>query len=196
MIMRANSDSNRERARLGFADAARRNFGFLVAMGFAEVGSTPTMIRYQRGGLELAVYHGRRSFELGFEAARRGERYSIEELIRVEDPGLAGTYRNFVATTPDEVDAGLVRLGDLVSRHCERALSDDPAFYTKLEAQRKTWAESFALDVLAAQMRPQAEAAFRSGDYRKAAELYERIRPVLSATELKRLTLAKARAQA
>jgi len=195
MMTRATSDSKLERMRLGFAGAARKHFGFLVAMGFTEVGSTLTTIRYQKGGTELAVYHGRRSFELGFEATRCGERYSIEELIRVEDPGVAGTYRNFVATAADEVDTGLAQLGALVRRYCARALSDDSALYAALKVQRTNWAEGFALDVLAAQMRPKAEAAFRSGDYRQAAELYERIRPALSASELKRLALAQARAQ-
>ena len=54
--------------------------------------------------------------------------------------------------------------------------------------------EAYALDVLAEQIRPNADAAFRSGDYRRAAELYEKIRPRLSAEEIKKLALAKARA--
>ena len=49
------------------------------------------------------------------------------------------------------------------------------------------------MDVLAEQLRPKADAAFRSGDYHQAAELYQKIRPRLSDSGLKKLALAKKR---
>jgi hypothetical protein len=55
-----------------------------------------------------------------------------------------------------------------------------------LEDHRKSWSEGYALDVLEKQLRPKAQAAFQQGNYREAAELYERIRPRLSAAEEKK----------
>jgi hypothetical protein len=54
----------------------------------------------------------------------------------------------------------------------------------------------YALDVLVNQLRPKAEEAFRRGDYRNAAELYERIRSRLTAAELKKLAIATERDRA
>jgi hypothetical protein len=194
MTMGASSEIGRERTRLNFANAVSEGFSFLVAQGFAVVESLPTLVRYRKGELEARVYHGRQSFEVGFEIVRDGERYSISELIRAADPQEAERYRNNAATTPDGVTDALARLKELTERYAERALRGDPEFFETLEKLRQAWMEGYSLDVLAGQLRPKADAAFRSGDYHQAAEFYERIRPRLSATELKKLALAKERA--
>ncbi|MFN8589401.1 MAG: hypothetical protein U0704_16540 [Candidatus Eisenbacteria bacterium] len=192
--MSANNQVGRERARLKFADAVSKHFAFLGRLGFSEVESLPTLVRYGRGDLEVAIYHGRRSFEIGLEITRLGTCYSIEELIRIAHPELAAQYRNYQTTTPHGIAQGLAQLAGLVKKHGERALTSDPVFFAALDHQRRSWAEGYALDVLAGQLRPKAAAAFRSGDYRQAADLYERIHARLTAVELKKLALAKDRA--
>jgi len=47
--------------------------------------------------------------------------------------------------------------------------------------------------VLEGQLRPKADDAFRRGDYREAAELYERIQPRLTPAEKKKLSIARQR---
>lgn len=191
--MTAKDEVGRERTRLNFANAVRQRFAFLDDLGFSEVESLPTLVRYRNGDLEVTLYHGRSSFELGFEICRNGTRYSISELIGVADSEAAERYRSYAATTPDGIAAGLTQLEELVRRYGDRALRDDTAFFTMLEDHRKAWAEEYAIDVLARQLRPKAQAAFQQGNYREAAELYERIRPRLSTAEEKRLALAKER---
>ncbi len=190
----AGMEIGRERTQLNFADAVRKRFAFLGDHRFIEIESLPTIVRYQKDDLEIDVYHGRQSFEVGFGIARQGVRYSLSELIRAADPVAAEQYRNETATTPHGVAKALARLQEVVERYGERALQGDVEYFSALEAQRKVWAEGYALDVLEGQVRPKAEAAFRSGDYRQAAELYERIRIRLSAVELKKLALARKRA--
>jgi hypothetical protein len=192
--MGAEMKSGRERTRLNFADAVRKRFVFLGDHGFTEVESLPTIVRYRKGDLEIDVYHGRQSFEIGFGIARQGIRYSLSELIRAADPAAAEQYRNETARTPEGIAESLVHLQESVRRYGERALQGDPEYFSALESQRKSWAEGYALDVLEGQVRPKAEAAFRDGDYRRAADLYEKIRARLSAVELKKLALAKERA--
>jgi len=51
-----------------------------------------------------------------------------------------------------------------MQRYGTAALRGEPQFLSLLEKQRKQWAEEYALDVLASQLRPQAEDAFRQGD--------------------------------
>lgn len=193
--MATTDEVERARKRLNFAHAVRQRFAFLEDLGFLEVESLPTLVRYRKEKLEVALYHGRQSFELGLEIDRDGSRYSIPELIGVADIEAAKHYRNYAATTSAGIVEGLNQLAQLVMHYGDRALRGDPAFFAMLEDRRKSWSEGYALDVLARQLRPKAQAAFQKGNYREAAELYERIRPRLSAVEEKKLALAKERAR-
>lgn len=184
-----------ERVRLNFADAVTRRFAFLTDLGFLQAEASPTIVRYRKGDVEADVYHGRQSYELGFEIGHGGAKYSMSELIRTADPETATQYRNFVATTQNALFEGLTRLEGLAKQYCQRALQGDPEFFIALESQRKSWAEGYALEVLERQLRPRADEAFRRGNYREAAELYERIRSRLTPAELKKLAIARERDQ-
>jgi len=111
-----------KRTRLNFTEAVNDRFAFLKELGFSEAESLPTIVRYRKGDLEVDVYHGRQSFELGLGVARRGTRYTLSELIRVTDPVAADQYRNFAATTPKGIAEGISRLEKLAIRYGERAL--------------------------------------------------------------------------
>jgi hypothetical protein len=141
------------------------------------------------------VYHGRQSYELGFEIGRVGVKYSISELIRATDPETARQYHSFAATTQSALTEGLAQLEGLVKRYGRRALQGDAEFFVALDNQRKSWADRYALEVLEGQLRPRADEAFRRGNYREAAELYERIRSRLTPAELKKLVIARARSR-
>jgi hypothetical protein len=91
------------------------------------------------------------------------------------------------------VNTFLQQLADLVRRYGERALHGDPAFFALLRQQRKEWTKKYAFEVLCRQVRPKAEAAFREGRYREAAELYREIRAGLTPAEIKKLAIAEKR---
>jgi hypothetical protein len=182
-----------DRTPLRFVWSVRRAFLFLADQGFAEVEAKPTVVRYQKGDVEVDVHHGRKSYEIGGGITFSGIRYAMSEIVRASDPDTAKDYRTPVATTPEEVAAGLRELSALMQRYGAEALSGDPRFFSMLEGQRKRWAQEYALDVLVGQLRPQAEEAFRRGDYSTAARLYGRIRERLSAAEAKKLTFAEER---
>lgn len=182
-----------ERSRLNFANTVTQRFAFLVEFGFFQTESLSTIVWYQRGDLDLNVYHGRQSCEIGLQVGHAAEQFSLSELIRVTDPVAAEQYRNPAATTSADLTAGVDRIAELVRRYGERALRDDPGFFADLRRQRKSWSEAYALDVLAEQIRPKAEAAFREERYQEAAELYEKIAPRLGATEQKKLAAARKR---
>jgi hypothetical protein len=184
-----------KRDHLNFMLAVRNHFAFLEESGFRVVEALPTIMRYGCGDLVAIVYHGRSSFELGLEAGREGEMYSMSELIRALDAVSGHSYRNFVATTEEQVQSGIQRLAELVKRHAEPLLRGDEGFFASLSLGRGTWAESYALDVLARQLRPQATEAFRQGRYDEAAELFERILPRLSPAERLKYDLARERSE-
>lgn len=182
-----------DRSNLHFASKVKEAFLFLTDEGFMEEKALPTLVRYRKDNVEVDVYHGRQSYEIGGGVTLSGSRYAMSEIVRATDPEAAKNYRNAVATTVEGVAAGIKELSVLMQRYGAAALRGEPQFFSLLEKQRKQWAEEYALDVLASQLRPQAEDAFRRGDYSKAAELYSRIRKRLSPAETKKFSLAEKR---
>jgi hypothetical protein len=119
----------------------------------------------------------------------------MSELIRAADRDTERKYRNAVATTQSSLTEGLARSAELVKRYRQRALRGDPEFFVVLGHQRQSWADEYAVEVIERQIHPRADEAFRRGNYREAAELYERIRPALTPVELKKLEIAKERSR-
>ena len=179
------------RTELNFASAVSEKFVFLEEVGFSKIESLPTIVRYRKGDLEIDIYHGRQSYEIGFGIAYEGIRYPLSAIIRVTDPELDKQYRNYTARTPTAIEEGLRLLANVVKRYGERALRGDAEFITALESGRELWLD----EVCARQLRPEAAAAFQRGDYRKAAELYEQFRSNLTPAEVKKLAVAKRRAE-
>lgn len=180
-----------DRSYLNFEEKARKAFAFLGELAFSEIKALPTLVRYRKGGVEVDVYHGRQSYEIGAGVTAFGTRYAISEIIRAIDPDTAKQIHYAMATTPEGVAAGLEELSSLMDRYGGAALRGDLQFFSTLEKQRKFWAEEHALDVLVEQLRPQADEAFRRKDYSTAVELYSRIRQRLSPAELKKLSFAE-----
>lgn len=179
-----------DRSNLHFSEKVRELFAFLEKFGFSEVESLPTIVRYKNSDIEVDVYHGRQSYEIGAEVAFSGERYSISEIIQASDPGLFKQFRYAMTTTPEGVAKALEELSVLMRRFGSAALKGDTGFITTLAKQREQWSEDYALEVLAEQLRPKASEAFRRKDYSTAADLYSRIRKCLSTAELNKLNFA------
>ena len=188
-----NSTPEQERTALNFSTLAKERFDFLHDLGFVEIESSPTIVRYRKDSIEVDVYHGRQSYEISFGISHDGVRFSISEIIRAIDPETAKKYRNPAATTQDVLAKSLLKLEKLVKQYCKQALQGNQDVFEALNIQRKTWAKKYALEVLAGQLRPRADEAFRLGRYHEAAELYKRIRPLLSPAEIKKLTIAEKR---
>ena len=178
---------------LNFEEKVRKAFAFLSELGFYEVEALPTIVRYRKGGVEVDVYHGRQSYEIGAGVSAFGTRYAMSEIIRAVDPNTAKRFRYVATTTPEGIVSGLEELSSLMKLYGREAIEGDSNFFSMLENQRKLGAEEYALDVLAEQLRPQADEAFRRKDYSKAADLYSRIKKRLSPAEIKKLSLAEER---
>ncbi len=182
-----------DRSTLNFEEKTRKAFAFLGDLGFSEIEALPTLVRYQNGSVEVDVYHGRQSYEIGMGITAFGTRYPISAIIRAADPEAFKRFHYTVATVSESVVDGLEELGLLMKRYGREALEGDLQFFSTLEKQQKLWTEEYALDVLTRQLRPQADEAFHRKDYSTAAELYSRIRERLSPAELKKLNLSEER---
>lgn len=165
-----------DRSGLNISEKVRQLFAFLGNSGFSEVESLPTIVRYKNGDIEVDIYHGRQSYEIGAGVTVSGKRYSISEIIQASDPDLFKQFHYAMTTTPEGVAKALEELSALMGRFGSAALEGDSEFITTLTKQREQWSEDYALEVLAEQLRPKASEAFRQKDYPAAADVYSRIR--------------------
>jgi len=182
-----------DRTLLGFREKARKAFAFLKQIGFSEVEASPTYLLYRKGDVEVDVYHGRQSYEIGGGITAFGTRYSISEIIGAENLEFSKQFRYQVATSEKTVERGLDELNSIIIQYGKLALKGDVDFFTQLGKQKQIWSEEYALDVLAEQLRPQAEEAFRRKNYVAAVELYSQIRARLSSSEKTKLKIAEER---
>lgn len=136
-----------------FQKEVREAFAFLKDLGFSEIEASPTLLRYQKGHVEVDIYHGRQSYEIGAGVTCFGIRYAMSEIIRATDAETAKQYRN-AATTLEGVTVALEKLSSLMKCYGSAVLEGDQQFCFKLRKQRKKWSEEYALDVLAEQLRP------------------------------------------
>lgn len=180
---------------LDFAEAASDAFAFLREAGFDTVEASPQIVRYRKGTLEAEVFRDPQSYEVGFQIGYGDEKYSTSELIRLVDKPLADQYRDHSGKDEAELSHALVRLADLIKIYGRDEISGNQFVFATLKQQRKTWSESYALEVLADQIRPKAEEAFRNKHYAEAANLYKRIEAKLSASEIKKMILAQRRSR-
>ncbi len=183
-----------DRAKLGFQDQSSQEFAFLAECGYQKLNSSITLTEYSNGFVGVNIYHGRRSYEIGFEIARNDRIYSIAEIIQIENYDAGEGYRNYVATTDVGVNEGLGNLSRLVKLYAAKPLQGHEAVFSKLDVQRKKWGERLELQTKITSIKPRADYAFRQAQYANAANLYDQIRSGLTPAELKKADMARARA--
>jgi hypothetical protein len=162
-------------------------------MEYRETEALPTLILFRKGDLEVDVYHGRRSYEIGAGITRDETRYSLGQFIDLADDPTVKRFRYPAYRTPEGVKTGLEVISTMMKRYAASGLRGDAQVFAELDIQRKKWGEEFALDVEESQTRPKAEEAWRNKDYAKAAELYAKFRPRLTPAEVQKLAFAEKR---
>jgi hypothetical protein len=195
--MLKNPKNTAERRSLGFSKEARELFSFLeVQWEFKCVRQENTFVRYESADVYVNVYHGRSSFEIGVEIGNKSSEHSfnLEALVALFDKELSLEYWAAGGRTAKAVRRALKKQAEGLSRYGGSALSGHQSIFDRLEQLRTDRSAAMVLDSKAYQIRPKAEAAFRSGDYKEAVKLYSSIEAALSPIERKKLQLAKNKA--
>lgn len=182
-----------DRALLRFEYHARNQFSFLLELGFSEVESSPTLVRFQSNGILVSVYHGRRSYEISVDVEAFDTNYSLGEILDEADSSAFENFYYPAMLTEEGVVAGLEQVSQLFRRYGGEALNGCRDYYLLLDKRRKQRSKDYSMDVLARQLRPKANDAFREKDYATAVELFSQIQPRLSPVELKKLSVARER---
>jgi hypothetical protein len=187
-----------DRASLGFREQVRTTFAFLEARyGFAVVDSSDTLIRYVSRRLCVDVYHGRRSYELGLDIARRdllgrtGRSYSMADIVGLTDERRAWAYRDYTAVSRQNVAKGLRLLADDLLRCGSSALTGDAGVFRRMRDRSQARAARWSEEMTIAQTRERASAAWQRRDYERVAALYASMHRHLSPAESAKLRYAR-----
>jgi hypothetical protein len=176
-----------------FVSLVEKYFAFVNDYGFELVKTDNTLVVFRKGDLDVNVYLGRKSFEVGITLMYKGEPFAFGEIVQDIDPVFAEASRNPTAFRVEDREPAVRKVAEEFQRYGKCAMLGEPEYFEALLERRKAWSASYALDVREEQTRPKAEAAFREGRYREAAELYESIAPRLTPTEQAKLKFARKR---
>jgi hypothetical protein len=190
-----------ERASLGFVDAVREAFGFLLEAGFREISDSPYAVDFESGAVRLRVVHERLSYEINAFFARRSQPeelrsgYSYGQYLKVRDPAAGAEYRAYAATTPDAVRTGVRQLAEDIRTHAGPLLSGDAASYDELAHQDLLAGEQLAARSRRRAYGEPADAAWQAKDWAAVVAAYTPYESDLTASERRRLELARRRVE-
>ncbi len=188
-----NSYNNRENLKFNFN--VRNNFQFLIDdYNFEFVKEDFTFVRYETDQLFVNIYHGRLSYELGFECGlkSKGEdsRFRLNTILR----GLIGDTHNkqtfYQASNKEAVANCLSKISDIVKKYCFSLLRAEDLAFVKVDRASADEGQELTEKYTLGFVREQAEQAWRNKEYKKVRSLYKTIEEKLSYIELKRLKYA------
>jgi hypothetical protein len=177
-----------ERDRAGFVGSAVEAFGFLGAYGFHLADQSLTHLRYESPSSFLTVYHGRSSYQVGLELGLldRDEKFSLHELLSVFAPGEVELAR-FQTREPNALAEHLSRLAGVVAGSLEPLLQGDPSAFERLRSQVAVSRTAVTLRAQYGAVIDRADEAWEAKDMDLAESLYEKSRPALDGSRIRRL---------
>lgn len=194
-------EPGRHRELLGFEGDVLESFQFLTTeFGFKVVRQNPTFVRYESQRAFANIYHGRGSYELGFEVGllpspgERENNFTLHEIILLQQAEAQTGYTFYQASTRERVKEWLPKLAQLVRDYAGPALNGDAGTFSALSELRKRNSDQFLLDMELSRARTNAENAWSHQDFQKFVSIMEPLESHLSPAERKKLSIAKRKA--
>lgn len=187
----------REREELHFATSAIEAFNFLERdYGYAVFANDLYHVLYKNGGLTIRIFHGKQSYEIGFEfssqAHQNGNRYRLPIILKAIDVDASKFERGyFQAHEEDKIRSSLKKLADIVQKYGAKFLLGGLSTFAEIEAVEKAENTRVTDQYSLSGKRKRVEKAWDSGEYEKVVEIYETYKEKLTKLELKRLEYAK-----
>ena len=188
-----------ERIQLGFAESVISYFDFLTRdYGFVLIKADPTFVRFESPNVFANIYHGRMSFEIGFEIGylvhlsnEPEQFFSIGDILSLtnarEEPG----FTHLQANTAQGVKEATAKLAVLVKRYAGSALSNAPSIFAQLVDIQSRKSDELIRKWELADIREKVGKAWQEKNYGKIVELFDPVSKDLTLAELKKLEYAK-----
>ena len=190
-----------DRTRLGFTESVLSSFRFLTEdYNFRAVKTEATFVRYESPHVFANVYHGRASFQLGFEIGRLNDGggkeeqpYSLNMIIEHMGAQQATGYTFLQASTQARVEELVPKLASLVKSYAAPFLTGEPHAFEQLLETRLRISDRLHEEMRVRDVRQKADEAWQSRDYVVLADLYGCILEHLTPAETKKLEYVKKR---
>lgn len=196
MVLKTNQSFLRNQ--LGFKEEALNAFSFLLKdYGFHLVKEETTFLRYENDKVFVNIYHGRASFELGFEIGLLPQsimdsetKHSLLEIIELHNKQKDLDYTFFQASTKDRVVEYIPKLSHLVKLYAKDALLGDASVFKKLGEIQLNKSNKYIKEMELRRTRQAVEKAWNVNNYSKVITLYETIKNYMTSSERKKFDYA------
>lgn len=184
------------RATLGFVEVVLAAFEFLIKEHKFHCTQTEvTFVRYESETVYVNIYHGRASFELGFEIGLLSEieerKFTLGEIIDLANAQKDAGDTFFQASKTDRVQMLVPRLAELVKKYAGSALIGKSITFKELEDLRSRRSKELHKAMELRWIRQKVDEAWRKKDYANVVELYKPVRKDLTSSESKKFEYAE-----
>lgn len=192
MIIKFFPGSNRHK--LKFEYEVHKAFGFLIEEYKCKcVSSDVTIVRYESDKIKINIYHGKGSYELGFQIALKNRKSEGEELFfslkEIIDYYEGCDFKPFQTSTEAGVQKFVPIMAELVKKYALEGIKGDENFFINLSKNRTKWFTKYIIDMV----RPEAEKAWKDKDYNRYIELMGEYENQLLPSEKKKIEFIRKR---
>ena len=184
-----------ERARFRFSEIVLKAFGYLVSdFGYAVSKTDVTFVSWCGSGGEVRLYHGRGSYEVGFEMVFPGtdEVYSLHDLlVGLGKSSLASEFGN-AGSTPERMQETIRKLAEIARDTLPAVLRGDHETLDRIRSITLAREQAARSEIHIEQVRAKCGRAWKTQDYDEYVRLLDDLKKLteLTAVEEKRLQIA------
>lgn len=188
---------NPERVRFGFANAVQNAFGFLARYGFSCEESEVTLVRYRASDREIRLYHGRGSYEVGFEARfdRILGHFSMYCLLTACGHSSRTSEIYIAGSSIERMQESIERYARLAEACLDAVLRGDRVTIDDVVETHALLQREARNRIVIEQTRREIAPAWKRGDFGAVVGLFEKLArcTVLSPAEQKKLAIARSK---
>lgn len=186
---------NQKRINLDFSLFVKEKFCFLENDFDFSLGEIETtIVRYRSPLMVVNVYHGRQSYEIGFEICKIDEEpiacFSLPVILRAVTPAYKGQIF-FQASERDAIEQCVKTIAKLVEEHCAGLLRGNSNDLKAVQEMQKEMTIEVTKQYTVAPVKNKAIVAWQRRDYLTVVTLYEAVKNDLNDIEKQRLKYAK-----
>jgi hypothetical protein len=180
-----------DRSALGFNKCVKKYFNYLLSeYGYIIAKEEVTLVSFKRNKMEITIYHGRQSYEIGMEITfSDGKMATLYEILKVMAPEDSKKIVK-MASNKKTVEISLLEISCIFKARCGDLLRDkldENRIFKKISDNRKKYSSVYQYGAL----KDKAEIAWQNKNYPEAKEIYMSISDHLDEKERRRLAYLK-----
>ena len=180
-----------------FADVVAQGMASICSdFGFRETHRDIRTVRFDSDSVYFTFMYMRFN-EVEFTFGRIAEQtsnkmeFSLFDVLYSASPKIAADSHMRSASSPEQIAEAVREIVTGLRNYGQGLLSNDPKVFESFSKVRAERQKRYGDETVAARVRPEAEKAFKMGDYVTAVRLYRSIGDLLSDVERRKLSFAE-----